>query len=91
LFDALFHILPLATDLDKVEATPSRLTRLDAMAWDEDARGLLDEIVETEPFLVRISAAKSIRDRAEREAREAGESTVTATRVRNSRTSTGGR
>jgi 3,8-divinyl chlorophyllide a/chlorophyllide a reductase subunit Z len=91
LFDALFHILPLATDMDRVEATPSRISRIDAIAWDEEARGLLDKYVEHEPFLVRISAAKRIRDRAERDAREAGESTVTAGRVRNSRLTLNGR
>jgi chlorophyllide a reductase subunit Z len=42
---------------------------------------LLDELVENEPYLVRISAAKRIRDRAERDARAAGEERVTAARV----------
>jgi 3,8-divinyl chlorophyllide a/chlorophyllide a reductase subunit Z len=42
---------------------------------------LLDEYVEREPFLVRISAAKRLRDRVERDARLAREGRVTASRV----------
>jgi chlorophyllide a reductase subunit Z len=81
LFDALFHILPLGTEMDKVDATPARLGALDMMAWDEEAQRELDRYIETEPFLVRISAAKRVRDRAERDARYAGEERVTAARV----------
>jgi chlorophyllide a reductase subunit Z len=79
LFDALFHILPLGTDLDKVEATPSRFSR--ELPWEDAARSKLDEWIEAQPVLVRISAAKRLRDTAEREARRAGESRVTAGRV----------
>jgi chlorophyllide a reductase subunit Z len=82
LFDALFHILPLGTEMDKVEATPARLGALDVMAWDDAAQRELDRYVENEPFLVRISAAKRLRDRAERDARYAGEECVTAARLR---------
>ena len=46
---------------------------------------LLDEYVENEPFLVRISAAKRLRDRAERDARQAGEERVTLARVQRAR------
>jgi chlorophyllide a reductase subunit Z len=81
LFDALFHVLPLSTDMDKVDATPSRMRRVDASAWDEAAQHLLDQYVANEPILVRISAAKRLRDKAERDAREAGEDRVTAERV----------
>jgi 3,8-divinyl chlorophyllide a/chlorophyllide a reductase subunit Z len=80
LFDALFHILPLAADLDRVEATPARLVR-DASPWEADAQALLEAFVETQPFLVRISAAKRLRDRAERDARQAGAPKVTAAHV----------
>jgi chlorophyllide a reductase subunit Z len=75
LFDALFHILPLATNLDKVEATPSRVHR--ELDWDGEAKTELDRIVEREPVLVRISAAKRLRDAAEREARRSGIEKVT--------------
>jgi chlorophyllide a reductase subunit Z len=78
LFDALFHILPLAADLDRVEATPSRLGAADAAAWDEAALALLSEHVAAQPFLVRISAAKRLRDAAEREARRRGLARVSA-------------
>ena len=74
LFDALFNIIPLATDLDRIEATPSRYQA--ELAWDDDARAELDALVEQEPVLVRISAAKQIRDAAERRARDAGLSHV---------------
>jgi chlorophyllide a reductase subunit Z len=79
LFDALFHILPLGTELDRVEATPSRLHV--EVPWADEARDALDELVESEPVLVRISAAKRLRDRAERDARHAGERTVTVERL----------
>jgi 3,8-divinyl chlorophyllide a/chlorophyllide a reductase subunit Z len=82
LFDALFNILPLGTELDRVEATPARLVRVDGSPWDEDAQEVLDEYLAEQPFLVRISAAKRLRDLVEREARAAGETRVTAARVR---------
>ena len=69
-FDALFNILPLGTDLDKIEATPVRETP--AMGWDDDARAGLDHSVEAQPVIVRISAAKRLRDAAERDARRGG-------------------
>ena len=84
LFDALFNILPLGTEMDKVDATPARALR-EASEWEDDARRLLDEIVANEPYLVRISAAKRLRDRAERDARSAGEERVTVARVSRAR------
>ncbi len=70
LFDALFNILPLAADLDRVEATPSRYRR--ELEWSEDAKARLDDLVEAAPVIVRISAAKRLRDAAEQEARRRG-------------------
>jgi chlorophyllide a reductase subunit Z len=84
LFDALFHILPMASDLDRVDATPARLHG-DSTPWDAEAQRLLDRLIEREPMLVRISAAKRLRDRAERDARAAGEPQVSAERLERAR------
>ena len=82
LFDALFMILPLGTDMDKVEPTRARAENSAPMPWDEAALAMLDEYVETEPYLVRISAAKRMREQAERAARMALEERVSAERLR---------
>jgi chlorophyllide a reductase subunit Z len=79
LFDALFNILPLGTDMDKIEPTHAKAAA--TLDWDDDALQALDDHLETEPYLIRISAAKRLRDAAEREARAAGDGQVTAKTV----------
>jgi 3,8-divinyl chlorophyllide a/chlorophyllide a reductase subunit Z len=83
LFDALFHILPLGTELDKVDATPSRLH--EELPWTLEARSLMDEYLDETPVLIRISAAKRLRDMAEKDARELGDVEVTRDHVLASR------
>ena len=83
LFDALFHILPLAQDLDRIDATPSRIET--ELPWNEDAQALLDQVLEKSPILTRISAARRMRDAAERSARRSGEERVTAECVHKAR------
>lgn len=75
LFDALFNILPLGTVLDEQqEATPSRI--LSTVTWEPDALELLESLVEKQPVIVRISAAKTLRDASEAAARRAGSDRV---------------
>ena len=81
LFDALFHILPLASDLDKVDATPTKLAA-DLFDWDDEAQAVLEAHVEEQPFLIRISAAKQLRDQVEQQARLRGKKTISADHVR---------
>ncbi len=79
LFDALFHILPLGTQLDKVDATPARAHG--EIAWDDAAKAAFDKFIDAQPVLVRISAAKRLRDAAERLARADGADRVTPKRL----------
>jgi chlorophyllide a reductase subunit Z len=78
LFDALFHILPLGTELDRIVATPMRST--ETTGWEPEALRLLEAQVASEPFLIRISAAKRLRDAVEQAARDAGEERVSVAR-----------
>jgi 3,8-divinyl chlorophyllide a/chlorophyllide a reductase subunit Z len=80
LFDALFHILPLGSEMDKVDSTLARGQQTHS-EWEDEANDLLNELISTEPVLVQISVAKRLRDRAERDARKAGEERVSAERV----------
>ena len=51
------------------------------MPWTDEAKAALDAAVESQPVLVRISAAKRLRDAAEQAARKAGEPAVTLERL----------
>jgi 3,8-divinyl chlorophyllide a/chlorophyllide a reductase subunit Z len=79
LFDALFNILPIGTQMDAIEPTPSRLE--EQLPWSDEAKAMLDRVVEAHPVLVRISAAKRLRDAAEKDARLGGGGEVTTTSV----------
>ena len=74
LFDALFNILPLGSEMDRGEATPVR--RRAELPWNDEALAKLERLVAAEPVLVRISAAKRLRDSAESRARRNGEAEV---------------
>ena len=81
LFDALFHILPLGTDMDQVEPTQARGHVVPDARWHEDAQALLRECIAQQPVLVQISVAKRLRDQAEQIARITGADTVTREHV----------
>ena len=74
LFDSLFHILPLGSEMDQIEPTRTRLGQ--ALPWVDDAQHLLNKLVSKQPVLVQISAAKLLRDQAEECSRENGDEEV---------------
>ncbi len=88
LFDALFNILPLGTELDQAAATPARADN--TINWASDAREALDRLLEAEPVLVRISAAKRLRDAAEQTARGKGAEKVTLVDLKEAQMAVGG-
>lgn len=82
LFDALFHILPLGTDMDKVDPTLARGAAAGlSTPWEDPAQARLHALVASQPVLVQISAAKRLRDEAERRARESGDTAVNESHV----------
>lgn len=84
MFDALFNILPLGSDMDRIDPTPARSD--EELPWEDDARIAYDKAIEAHPVLIRISAAKRLRDSAERRAREDGGGRVTTLHVERART-----
>ncbi|MDY8108480.1 chlorophyllide a reductase subunit Z [Fulvimarina sp. 2208YS6-2-32] len=66
LFDALFFILPLGTEMDAIPPTPAR--EKSSVGWSRAASTALERAMENEPILTRISIAKRWRDEAERRA-----------------------
>lgn len=80
LFDALFHILPLGTEMDQIDATLGRESDAAPVSWAPEAQALLDALLQKQPVLVRISAAKRMRDDAEQDARRQGRDMVDAKR-----------
>ena len=81
LFDALFNILPLGSELDDVTPTLAK----QSLTWANEAEVALDEYLEEEPILVRISAAKRLRDAAEQNARGNGAVVVDIEHIRKAR------
>jgi len=81
LFDALFHILPLGTDMDRVEPTQARGVTPPNAIWQDEAQTLLRELIQGQPVLVQISAAKRLRDQAEQISRITGAEEVTLSHV----------
>ena len=81
LFDALFHILPLGTDMDRVDPTHARGVVAPNAAWHQDAQMRMRDIIQSQPVLIQISAAKRLRDLSEKFAREAGLETVSESDV----------
>ena len=79
LFDALFHILPLAGDMDKGAKTLTKLGS--ALKWAPDALFLMDKRVAGMAPLTRISETKRLREAAETLARGAKTDTVTTDHV----------
>lgn len=79
LFDALFHILPLGSELDRVEPThfKKEIKKTSTVVWNDEAQQALNEKLKNEPILVQISKAKSLREKAEQLVKERGLETVT--------------
>jgi len=82
LFDALFNILPLGTEMDKAESTLSRgVVAPSQLNWSDQAQELLRICVSAQPVLVQISVAKTLRDNTDRAAQQANELEVSAERL----------
>jgi chlorophyllide a reductase subunit Z len=67
--------------MDRVDPTHARGVVVPNATWDADAQERLRDIVQALPVLIQISAAKQLRDLAERHAREAVADSVGPTHV----------
>lgn len=84
LFDMLFHILPLGTEMDRKVATPTRKSGVknpSILPWTAEARGVLELSLSETPVLTRISHSKRLRDAAEAIARMEGSTEVSVDHI----------
>jgi chlorophyllide a reductase subunit Z len=76
LFDSLFHVLPLGTELDlaaPITKTKSLKPKAHSnVRWEKDAENVLNKYLEKEPILVQISRAKKLREQLEMVCKERG-------------------
>jgi chlorophyllide a reductase subunit Z len=81
LFDTLFDILPLGTELDHGKAATLARAEGTSIPWEAEASEALERLVSRYAPLERISLAKRLRDASEEQANHHSETRVTAARV----------
>jgi aminoglycoside/choline kinase family phosphotransferase len=74
------ELTPLLRLIDKIEGTLGRTPAQSQLPWEPEAHERMEALLEQQPVLVRISAAKRMRDEAERDARATGRAQVEAER-----------
>ncbi len=84
LFDSLFNVLPLGTELDLAAPVTKTIERKEEHAtvhWEREAEHVLNHYLQKEPILVQISRAKKLREQIEKNCKERGLSVITEVMV----------
>lgn len=77
-YDALFNVLPLDTAYAKGNGASSAGKSAGNLAWEPEAKQVLDSALEQMPYIARISASRELQMRVEAQANARGMTEVTA-------------